>query len=125
MCSPPSAKVHCRSPVGSWLGKHGYIWLGFQVNASSREVEDVNKYIKCKNCTYVVTHLPRIDIGPGPTLVQVRRMDTELETYVENVMERQEYRGGIFSNSTRSFKNAIIRGMAACKAPSWTRFARI
>jgi hypothetical protein len=52
-------------------------------------------------------------------------MDTELETYVENVMERQEYRSGIFTSVSRSVKKAMIRGMAACKAPSWSKYARI
>jgi hypothetical protein len=52
-------------------------------------------------------------------------MDTELETYVENVMEQQEYRSGIFTSVAGSIKKALIQGMAACKAPSWTRFARI
>ncbi|MEK9698462.1 MAG: hypothetical protein VW270_22010, partial [Candidatus Poseidoniales archaeon] len=70
-------------------------------------------------------HLPRIHIGPYPNVYQVRTMDTELETYVENVMERQTYRSGIFTSVSRSVKKAMIRGMAACKAPSWSKYARI
>lgn len=55
----------------------------------------------------------------------VRTMDTQLESYIEHVMEQQKYRAGIFSGMFSTTKNAIIKGMAAVKAPSWSEHARI
>lgn len=43
---------------------------------------------------------PKPIIGPVPKVKRGQNMDRELETWVDEVMDKQQYRNGIFSKTS-------------------------
>ena len=65
----------------------------------------------------VYSTLPLIDIGPAPMYYWEQKMDRYLEQFIDNMMEKQVYRNGIF----KTFNEYIIETFAGIWGPQGVR----
>lgn len=65
----------------------------------------------------VYSTLPLIDIGPAPIYYWEQKMDRYLEQFIDNMMEKQVYRNGIF----KTFNEYIIETFAGIRGPQGVR----
>ena len=65
----------------------------------------------------VYSTLPLIDIGPAPIYYWEQKMDRYLEQFIDNMMEKQVYRNGIF----KTFNEYIIETFAGIRGPQCVR----
>ena len=65
----------------------------------------------------VYSTLPLIDIGPALIYSWEQKMDRYLEEFIDDMMEKQVYRNGIF----KSFNEYIIEIFAGIRGPQGIR----